>query len=234
MTYDSYAQWKDWGGAGFLETSEREWHYFRGELRGLRLDGARVLDLGFGNGSFLGFCRRNGAHVAGTEYISELVDRAHAAGIETLPLDLASSAAQHEQNFDLITAFDVLEHIPFEQVVALLRTVRGMLKPEGVFLARFPNGQSPFGRVYQHGDHTHRSILSADIFRQLALDAGFDIVHAGNPFMPIYGGWRKKAGIGLRSMLQTALETVIAKAYAFDTPLGPNTVVYLRKSAAKR
>ena len=47
-------------------------------------------------------------------------------------------------NYDLIVAFDVLEHIPQEDLPSF-KKVQRLLKEDGSFIARFPNCDSPFG-----------------------------------------------------------------------------------------
>ena len=54
----------------------------------------------------------------------------------------------------------------------------GSLKEGGrdgtlIVVSRFPNGQSPFGRVFQHGDFSHKSTLSTYKIEYLAALTGF-------------------------------------------------------------
>jgi cyclopropane fatty-acyl-phospholipid synthase-like methyltransferase len=45
-----------------------------------------------------------------------------------------------ENMFDLVAAFDVLEHIPQDKLLDFLTQIKRILKNDGVFIARFPNG----------------------------------------------------------------------------------------------
>lgn len=55
---DDYEEWS-WNEDALLQTN-KDAAYFDGELSGIGLDGANVLELGFGNGNFLGWLRGNG------------------------------------------------------------------------------------------------------------------------------------------------------------------------------
>jgi len=62
---------------------------------------------------------------------------------------------EHVEEFDLITAIDVLDHLETETLVRLLQRIRCSLKPKGVFLARVTNLASPSGAVARYSDITH-------------------------------------------------------------------------------
>ena len=59
---------------------------------------------------------------------------------------------EHPARFDTVVAFDVFEHFALEEIEARLAALETMIRPGGHLLMRFPNGQSPFGLVLQHGD----------------------------------------------------------------------------------
>ncbi len=230
MAYDLYLDWKSWDPSRFMALSDYESAYYEGELRGLDLAGRQVLEVGFGSGSFLEFCRRRGGHVCGTELIPALRERAEAAGVEVLSSTPSVIAEKFPARFDLVAAFDVFEHLTFDELVRFFESATKLLRPGGVLVARFPNGQSPLGRVFQHGDHTHRTVLSASIVRQLLVGSAFEIVHAGNPFHPRTGPLPKRIASGLRWASQRAAESAIRAVYGLNVPLHPNTVIYLRKA----
>ncbi len=227
MSDDGYAVWKGWTDVPLLSITARQTAYFAAELRGFPLAGARVLELGFGNGAFLGFCRSRGASVAGTERIAAAIEKARAAGVTVYPPDLGALAERQPQSFDLVAAFDVLEHMPLDKVASVLSDVACLLRPGGRFVARFPNGQSPFGRIHQYGDRTHCSVLSGAILLQLADPRCFTPVYVGNPAEPLSGPVLRRAAQKARQIARSLIETVIGRLYGFDGPLGVNTVVVL-------
>jgi len=221
--YAGYAAWKAWDEGAFMAPSPAERSYYAAELRGLDLAGRDILELGFGNGGFLAYARDAGARLHGSELQPELAARGAAAGVTLVDPDLARLLPASSAKFTLVAAFDVFEHIDREALPALLATIAELLADNGLLIARYPNGQSPFGRVHQHGDLTHRAILSADIMRQLIAGLPFDPVHLGNPAHP--GG----AVQSLRAALQRAHEILLQRLYGHATPLAPNSVAVLRR-----
>jgi len=221
--YAGYAEWKDWDAAAFMAPSAAERSYYAAELRGLDFVGKDVLELGFGNGGFLGHARDAGARLHGSELQPELAARGAAAGVTLVDPELARLLPASAAKFTLIAAFDVFEHIDRDALPALLATIAELLADGGLLVARYPNGQSPFGRVHQHGDLTHRAVLSADIMRQLVAALPFDIVHLGNPAHPA------GAVQSLRHLAQRAHEIALQRLYGHSTPLAPNSVAVLRR-----
>ena len=221
--YAGYAEWKAWGETAFMTPSPAERSYYAAELRGLDLRGKDVLELGFGNGGFLGYARDAGAILYGSELQPELAARGAAAGVTLVDPDLTRLLPASAATFTLVVAFDMFEHLDPTELPALLATIADLLADDGLLIARYPNGQSPFGRVHQHGDFTHRAMLSADIMRQLIAGLPFDIVHLGNPAHPAGATER------LRTILQRAHEIALQRLYGHATPLGPNSVAVLRK-----
>jgi len=221
--YTGYAALKGWDERAFMALSPVERSYYARELRGHAIAGQPVLEIGFGNGGFLAFAGEQGAVLFGSELQHGLAARAVAAGVTLVDPDLTRLLPVHAGKFALIAAFDVFEHVEPAALPALLATIADLLADGGLLIARYPNGQSPFGRVAQHGDRTHRAILSADIMRQLIADLPFDPVHLGNPAHP--------AGLvqSLRAALQRALEIALQRLYGHDTPLAPNSVAVLKK-----
>jgi len=230
--YDAYAAWKDWRGE--FAVGERQARYYAAELDGIALEGRRVLEIGFGDGGFLAWAKAQGANISGTEIDADVVALARAKGFDAHPPALEALVAQGRQ-FDLVAAFDVLEHWDKAALVANLRQIAALLVPGGLLIARFPNGQSPFGRVHQHGDLTHQTALSATSIEQLAIMTGLELVRVGNAArVPA----RRDAWTVLKHRWRQFRRDRIEKAYGklyFGSrlPLDPNLTARLRKPAAK-
>lgn len=100
--------------------------------------GGRVLDIGCGNGGFLGQMRARGFAVEGTEWTRESAARV-AGGItvhvgDLLELDLPRGS------YDAITLWHVFEHLA--QPEETLRRIHGLLRPGGVLFLSMPNHES--------------------------------------------------------------------------------------------
>ena len=229
--YQDYAGWKKWGGE--FEASDFEARYFAAELADVEIAGRRVLEIGFGNGSFLHWARRQGALVVGTELDAAMIERARAKGFDAQAESL-DVLVQSGQRFDLVVAFDVFEHWDTPTLIAKLQQIRLLLNAGGRVLARFPNGQSPFGRVHQYGDLTHRSVLSASSVRQLAHMTGFGVERVGNACrVPVRRDFFSRLKHYWRGVRRARIERTLARLYGFGRlALDPNLSALLRKDDA--
>jgi 2-polyprenyl-3-methyl-5-hydroxy-6-metoxy-1,4-benzoquinol methylase len=227
--YRNYVDWKQWQGFGSLSSSQAR--YFAREIAMLRpLQGKRILEIGFGNGSFLSFARGQGAEVLGTEMIPELVQAAREAGFDVNDGTAMLHGRQHAGSFDAIVAFDVLEHMDKTELADFFGAVNALLRPDGVFLARFPNGDSPFGRRYQHGDLTHKTAIGSRLIEHLAAVSGFQVVAVRNPRTEFLDN----PLVRLVQLLQRGLRNLVEMGFGYlyfnrRLPLDQNLVAHLVK-----
>lgn len=99
-----------------------------------------LLDIGCADGSFLQVMQKYpGWRVEGVETSEYAAKLARQAGISVFTGSLAE-AQFADQAFDVITLWDVLEHLP--DPTGTLVEIRRLLKPDGILLARIPNGAS--------------------------------------------------------------------------------------------
>jgi len=226
--YGGYADWKQW--QGDFAASDRHARYFAAELAGIALPGKRVLEIGFGNGSFMAWARQQGANVSGTEIDERMIARAKDKGFDAHGPSLDALVARR-LTFDLIAAFDVFEHWSKDELLANLRQLHALLDSGGVLVARFPNGHSPFGRVYQYGDITHATVLSSSSIEQLARMTGFEVQRVENArrvparrdfWTVLKHHWRRRQ--------RARIEIMLGKLYGIGRlPLDPNLTAVLRK-----
>jgi len=182
--YKSYREWKEWKGDSTLDRSP----VFAKEIRRTNIQpGARILEVGFGQGRFLDWAKSNGYEVVGTEIDPVLVEQATSKGLEAYCGQVHEVFEEKTTEFDLIVLFDVLEHMTLTELVTLFKLFTRLLKPEGKILARVPNGGSPLGRLYQHSDATHQTVITGALIHQIALTAGMQLVaqfDAARPLVP--------------------------------------------------
>jgi len=177
-TQEDYVSWKGWQEDDFGRFDSRhrryfDWHVNRA-LRGKTT--ALVLEIGFGNGAFLGYCKQRGCSAWGIELDPRLRERASRAGFPTRPSLDELPTGQH---FDLIVLFDVLEHVPTDELIPFVKKLRERLTRDGAVLLRVPNGDSPFGRRNQHGDLTHVAAFAEFKLKQLAQLCDLKLVELG-------------------------------------------------------
>lgn len=95
-----------------------------------------LLDIGCGTGSFLTFMKKKGFKVYGVENNSKARSFCLENNLETL----ATEASLPNDNFDLVTLWHVLEHLPNSE--KSIATYRELLKKDGLLLIAVPNFQS--------------------------------------------------------------------------------------------
>lgn len=101
--------------------------------------GDRVLDIGCGAGHFA-------KHVPHADYTGlDASPEAVAAGLATLSGDLSDIAQSHAGQFDVVTAFQVLEHAA--DPLAFIRDARALLKPGGTLVIGVPDSDSYLGTL---------------------------------------------------------------------------------------
>jgi 2-polyprenyl-3-methyl-5-hydroxy-6-metoxy-1,4-benzoquinol methylase len=179
-------------------------------LAGVCRDGARIVDLGCGQGKLVEALLEMGfTDVLGVDISPEQVDLARSSGLTSVECgDYRDVLARYEGEISAVIATDFLEHFSKEEVVEVFDRVGTALRPNGVFVVRSPNGTSPFFGNYQYSDFTHESVLTPRSFTQLASAAGFRSVEfQGCP--PRAHGWRSSVRVllwgGVAALLKFAL-----------------------------
>jgi 2-polyprenyl-3-methyl-5-hydroxy-6-metoxy-1,4-benzoquinol methylase len=134
----------------------------------------RCLDLGSGCGQALYMLRRYGYQsIKGLDLSAECVSRAQSMCLPVYHADAISWLGSSSEQFDVILAIDLLEHLGHDAVTSLLREVYRHLSSGGVFIAQTVNGESPmFGQI-RYGDFTHRSTFTKKSLSALLRHAGF-------------------------------------------------------------
>ena len=226
--YSGYECWKDWS-RPFTYTEDHD-AYFRGETQTLAIQGADILEIGFGSGEFLAWAHENGASsLAGTEFNAAMIEAAKKQDIEILPVQLHKSVKKYKNRFDTIAAFDVFEHMSIPEIVGNLEAVENLLKPGGKLILRFPNAQSPFGMAPQNGDFTHKSFLSKSVFEQLTVSSGLSVVQYGPSYRISNGGLLKKLVRCSRYLSRDLVSFMFNLIYAQNIPWDPVVVLILEK-----
>ncbi len=206
---DRYVEWKSWQPADFGRPSAASCAYFSRLFHRFAAPAGRalaVLEIGFGNGQFLGWCRQQGHAATGIVTSAALRARAARAGYECH----TALAALAGRRFDLIVLFDVLEHVPEAGLPDFLHELAGHLADGGQIIVRTPNGGSPFGLNHQHGDPTHAAILTHNKFRYLAGEAGLALRYCSGDLYPLFAGsWRRVPARALRVLLRRILEALV-------------------------
>ena len=243
---NNYSAFKGWQVSQFGQCKKHWAAYYKMEIDECRrmtendsnnAASLQILEVGFGNGSFMGWAKSVGHQVYGLEIEEEQLATAKASGY-LVDESLESLIKKHSLNqIDGIVAFDVFEHFSDEQLHNHLLGFTRILKPGGWILARFPNGDSPFGRRNQNGDITHKLTLGSMAVRQICSNTGYAVLSIKSQRMPVVNvGIYRSVVYGLSFMVSKILEfpiQVLLNSYYPGElkwfPLGPNLVVKISK-----
>lgn len=181
--YENYIDFKGWHNTFVI--NRQLFSIFKSEFRGKVLAGKEVLEIGFGDGSFMRWAESQGAIMTGLERQRELVLQGIEKGYDVV-LEKEFCWGGVNQKFDYICGFDVIEHIPEERIPEFLKKISDSLKENGFCILRFPNAASPFGIYYQNSDITHVTSLSERKLVQYCLPLGLTVTRV----RPAHIGWK--------------------------------------------
>ncbi|HEY4373057.1 MAG TPA: class I SAM-dependent methyltransferase [Burkholderiales bacterium] len=136
---------------------------------------AAILDVGCGIGLTLAAYGRLGyTNCGGIDISSEQVAAARAQGINAeYVADSAAFLLARPASYDFISAFDVLEHLPEDLLLPLLRAIHTALKPGGAFLCVVPNANCAIGMRWRYIDWTHRTSFTEHSLEFVLASGGF-------------------------------------------------------------
>jgi 2-polyprenyl-3-methyl-5-hydroxy-6-metoxy-1,4-benzoquinol methylase len=121
-------------------------------------DGMKVLDIGCGQAVLLSKTKAK-IDYTGIELSSWAVSFGQENGINILNETIQEHAIQHEEKYDVIVSFQVLEHLT--EVRTFLNSVLKALKKGGMFIVAMPNNESFISRLpnYTFNLPPHHTIL---------------------------------------------------------------------------
>jgi SAM-dependent methyltransferase len=143
----------DFAYSAYLDPSSPTWRRLvalpvRNRLGGLpprQGSGMDLLDVGSGDGDFLRRALRSGYRAVGQEINAEAVASAQKAGVD-VRLGELDEVAFPPASFDVVRLWHVLEHVP--DPVRTLKTVHGLLRPNGLLVLGVPDFASPARRLF--------------------------------------------------------------------------------------
>ena len=164
---------------------------------------ARIFDMGCGSGSLLKGLKEAGyTNVIGMDLSEEQVTMAHNFGVSEVVLgDAMQFFRSSEEQFDVITGMDIIEHFTKDELVELLQLIQSKLKKGGMAIFRTPNMDAPIATAFAIGDFTHENYLNASSAEQVMLSCGFSNVRVVPSFMRVNGFLKE----GLRGILYRLL-----------------------------
>lgn len=153
---------------------------------------AHILELGCGHGAMIYFAQRAGyTNMTGIDVSSEQVEAALRLGVNGVSQgDLLETLHNcTEESFDVVIAFDVIEHLSKNELLDLTIEVQRVLRQGGSWLIHAPNAASPFfGRV-RYGDYTHEQAFTQASLGQLLRVSGFTNIRCYEESPVIHGAF---------------------------------------------
>lgn len=156
---------------------ERQEFYVNRYLKDKTFDSNDIaIDLGCGRGEWLKRINELGLHAVGIDTNIRMIDECKKKGMEAKAYDALSYIRELDDNsVSIISAFQLIEHMPKSDVFILVREAYRVLKPQGVLILETPNicnievGASTF-----HLDPTHINPMHPDFIQFLAEYTGYE------------------------------------------------------------
>lgn len=143
----------------------------------------RLLDFGCGWGFFLATARERGWEVYGLEPLPGHALYARAMVGATVTTDVLHDDTFPADHFDVITAFQVLEHLP--DPAGNLHRLHRCLRPGGLILIEVPNiatwSVTLLGKRHRHFNPDHLTFFSPRTLRALLEKYGLEVLETYRP-----------------------------------------------------
>ncbi|WP_197495690.1 methyltransferase domain-containing protein [Acidihalobacter yilgarnensis] len=140
---------------------------------------APALDLGAGRGEWVALLQEAGIPVTGIDSNRVVVERARAMGLPMEEGDLMTRLREVTPgSLGVISAFHVIEHLPWEVQLDFFRLVARALKPDGLLILEWPNIEVPEVAMRSFWlDPTHIRPVPVELVSFMAEFEGFRISH---------------------------------------------------------
>jgi len=142
---------------------------------GIGCSAVPVLDLGCGRGEWLELLGEHNLQARGLDSNETMIELCKAAGLEvTLGNALSYLGTLPDACTGAITSFHMVEHMPFDTVLALIDEALRVLKPGGILILETPNPENILVGTYTfHFDPTHLKPLPSPMLRFFVEARGF-------------------------------------------------------------
>jgi 2-polyprenyl-3-methyl-5-hydroxy-6-metoxy-1,4-benzoquinol methylase len=172
---------------------------------------AAIFEIGCGHGALVHVAREMGYRaMRGVDGSPAQVAAARRLGIDGVEAGeaLAGLNALAPASQDCIVAFDVIEHLTKDELIAVTDGVARALKPGGRWIVHVPNGASPFAGIVRYGDLTHELAFTEESLSQLMLSSGFASV-AFFEDAPVAHGIKSAVRAALWKLVRLVLKAMI-------------------------
>ncbi|WP_185983450.1 methyltransferase domain-containing protein [Aureimonas mangrovi] len=136
---------------------------------------ARAIDLGCGRGEWLRILAEAGFEAVGVDTDEGMLEVARKGGAQVFLRDAVEFLREEpDASAAIVSAFHVVEHVPIDYVLDLLREAYRVLADGGLLILETPNPENlSVGAHTFHFDPTHRRPLPPPLLAFLAEQSGF-------------------------------------------------------------
>lgn len=130
---------------GSRKTIKARLQIYRPLLDGLlaHTNNRQAIDLGCGRGEWLEWIRELGFEAAGTDLDPEMLADCRALDLPVQEKDaLEVLKSLSPDSIALVSAFHLVEHLPFDQVIELIKQAHRVLMPGGMIIMETPNSEN--------------------------------------------------------------------------------------------
>lgn len=135
---------------------------------------AAICDVACGHGGLLYSLKQLGyTNMIGVDISPEQIELARRIGVNVVEGDAIAFLQNRPNSFDLIAAFDFIEHFRKDEVFSILDTFYTALRPQGRLILHTPNAESPLPTDCW-GDFTHEVCFTPNSMKQILQVTGFE------------------------------------------------------------
>ena len=140
-----------------------------------RMERTPFIDLGCGRGEWLSLLKDVNIPAIGIDLNTRKIEECVAQGLDAKHADaLAFLQSQQPGTIAGVTGFHLIEHLSFEQMIALFDAAYVALQPGGLLIFETPNPENLIiGSCSFHVDPTHQKPIVPDVAQFIARQRGF-------------------------------------------------------------
>ena len=162
------------GSEELIKDRQRKYLKFINPLKKIK-DEVKALDIGCGRGEWLSLLSENGFKARGIDIDEDMVELAVQKGFNVVKNDALSELRSLEDNsLDIISAFQVVEHIDFNDVLEICKEAMRVLAPCGILILETPNPENIMvSTQWFYLDATHKKPIPCELLAFAAEYFGF-------------------------------------------------------------